>query len=468
MDQRTKRDLALINLVSEFEIMTQEGNMTFLEERDFFSLINYYEGEYHLDRAIEVVDYALEQYKYRVEFYIAKIKLLILDNRAEEAIPLIDQAEIISPLEFEIPILRARVLTELNKTEAALDVIKDLKVLCEEQDKAELYLCEAQIHEQKRDFNEMFESLKNVLLLDHENFEALEKIWVSVELSKNYLASAKFHTAFLDDHPYSYLGWYNLGHAYACLGEYKKAISALEYSFLINKTFEAGYTDCADICIQIKDYKQALHIYEDFVKEFGQDCETLVSISECHVELGEFKEAKKVLHDASKLDAYNDEIFYFLGKCFMHEENWVNAINSFHKAIRLEDRREEYYAELAVSYSKINKYKKADHYFRKATETGPEQSTYWFAHASFLIQIGDGVAAIDVLDEADDHTFGVDLIYARVCALYILGLQKQALDHLREALTEDIEQLDFMYSILPDLENNEDVLSMIKYYSSSL
>ncbi|MEL6986681.1 MAG: tetratricopeptide repeat protein, partial [Bacteroidota bacterium] len=397
MDQRTKRDPALINLVSEFELMSQKGNISFLEERDFLALINYYEDEYHIERAIEVVDYALEQYEYRVEFYIHKIKLLMLAKQPEKALPIIDKAEIISPLEFEIPILRAKVLIELSRSEEALSLIKDLRVICGVNDKVDLFLCEAYIHEQNKDFKEMFEALKNVLHIDHENFEALEKIWVSVELSKNYYASVKFHEAFLDEHPYSFHAWYNLGHAFACLGEYKKAINALEYSFLSNKNFELGYTDCAEICVQIKDYKRALDIYIDALTPFGPECELLVNIAECYVELNQFKEAKTVLHEASSLDSFNDEVFYFLGRCFMHEENWVNAINAFHKAINLDNRREEYFSGLAKAYAQINKFKKADFYFRKATEAGPEQSSYWFEHASFLIQTNDNLSALDVL-----------------------------------------------------------------------
>lgn len=467
MDQRTKRDHALINLVFEFELMSEKGNISFLEERDFFALINYYEDEYHLDRAIEVVDYALEQYKYRVEFYIQKIKLLMLAKRAEEALPIIDKAEIISPLEFEIPILRAKVMIELNKTEEALSIIRDLRVICGVNDKVELFLCEAHIHEQNRDYNAMFESLKNVLHIEANNHEALEKIWVSVELSKNYNASVKFHSNFLDENPYSYHAWYNLGHAYACLGEYRKAISALEYSFLSNESFELGYIDCAEICLQIKDYKQALNVYTDALKVFGADAELLVNIAQCYVELNQFKEAKKALYEAAEHDAYNDEVFYHLGRCFIDEENWVNAINAFHKAIDLENRREEYYAGLAKSYAKIGKYKKANHYFAKATETGPEQSTYWFEHASFLIQIGDALSALDVLEEAEDHTFGADLIYCKSAALFHLDLKRQGLEVLQEALDEDLELSKRLFEILPDLEGDEDVQSIIRYFTLS-
>jgi tetratricopeptide (TPR) repeat protein len=467
MDQRTKRDHALINLVSEFELMSQKGNISFLEERDFFALINYYEDEYHIDRAIEVVDYALEQYKYRVEFYIQKIKLLMLAKRPEEALPIIDKAEIISPLEFEIPILRAKVMIELNQTEEALIIIRDLKVICGVNDKVELFLCEAHIHEQNRNFNEMFESLKNVLNIEPGNAEALEKIWVSVELSKNYNASVKFHSNFLDDNPYSFHAWYNLGHAYACLGEYRKAISALEYSFLSNEQFELGYTDCAEICLQIKDYKQALHIYTEALNVFGPDSELLVNIAQCYVELNQFKDAKKALCEAVEHDNYNDEIFYYLGRCFVHEENWVNAINAFHKAINIENRREEYYSGLANAYAQIGKHKKANHYFAKATETGPEQSTFWFEHASFLIQIGDTLSALDVLDEAEDHTFGADLIYCRAAALFNLGLKKQALEVLQEALDEDLELSKVLFKVVPDLEADEDIQSIIRYFTLS-
>lgn len=95
------------------------------------------------------------------------------------------------------------------------------------------------------------------------------------------------------------MAWYNLGHAYSCLGEYEKAVEALEYSFLINSHFEQGYLDCAELCLQVNMYEKALRCYQEANEMFGPDAELIVYIAECLIKLNRHKEAKLKLQKRS-------------------------------------------------------------------------------------------------------------------------------------------------------------------------
>lgn len=310
----------------------------------------------------------------------------------------------------------------------------------------------------------MFYSLKQVLEIDPDNNEALEQIWMSVELSKKYDESIALHKALIDNNPYSYRAWFNLGHAYSCTGEYDQAIEALEYAFIINPDFEAAYMDCAEICFQERKYEKAFAIYEESVERFGPDAETLVFMVECLMPLKKYEEAKVLLLKALTIDPYNDEVHFFLGECHHANRKFKSAIKAYNKAIKIEDRREEYHLSIAKSHEALGDIDLANHYYKKATHIASEQNQYWIEYALFAKRHRSIEAALDILNKADLFAVGADLMYHRAACMFELGLRKQALATLEEALMDDISWAQNFIDLCPQVVNDKKVKAMIRYY----
>ncbi len=464
MEQRTKKNHPPHELVSEYEARNQQGDQMYLAEKDFCQLINYYEDEREVTRALDVVDHAISLHSYCADFLIIKARLLLATSKPLRALRYLDQAEIISPSELDVYLLRARVLCELGHFDTALAILESAQKFSVGTDLVEISMCEAFIFERQKMFDKMFDALATALRLDPQNEEALERIWWSVENSKKYDESIEFHKELLDRDAYSYLAWFNLAQGYSCNGDYVKAIEAMEYSFLINPDFEMGYIDCADLCIQIGRYDQALKIYKELIENFGGDCEEFVKLAECEFHTGRIRDCKRTLIEALKMDSYSDEAYYYLGRCFNSLGKYKNAISSLIKAIGLEDRREEYYAELAIAYQSSGELGKADFYFRKATEIGPELDTYWYMHVRFLIGLGEYEKALDVLEEAEYQTSSPDLDYCKVVCLFKLDRQSKAMNALRDVLLESFASHDILFQMMPELKEDKEISSMLRYY----
>ena len=463
MEQRTKRNSFLVDLVQSYESTIDKSGFVLTEDR-VLDLIYYYESERNLDKALEVVDLALRKYKYQVEFYLLKARLLLYTDRVNQAYAIIQKAEALAPFEIDIVLLKVSIYCEMDKHEQALSILENSKRSCDHDQLLKLHLSEAYIFEHMKDFEKLFYSLRETLTLDPNNLEALEKMWVSVELSKLYEESIHFHQSLIDQHPYSYMAWYNLGQAYSCVGEYDQAIQALEYAFLIKEDFEVAYRDCADLCIQVQDYKKALNIYHDIIVKFGIESEVLVNIGECHLRLNNFKKAKKILLKAVKLDPYNDEVFFYLGECFRKEKKWHYAINAYKRAIEIEDRREEYYKNLGNVYALVGNWNLAQENLSKATEVGPEQNECWLAYAEFLMSISRFDLALEVLKEAEECAVGSDLLYCKAVCLYCLDQLDETYDVLAEALKDDFQGHGYMLKLLPSIEYDRKVQSMLNYF----
>ncbi len=464
MENRTKRDVSFLNLVSDFETNFEKGNSIIYEEKTFLEIIRFYEEELQYDKAVEVADIAISQYSFRSDFYIIKARLLFQTNFHEEAIELLNKAERISPYEHDILLLKIRILAFQGKIAEAKDILEDMKSYVSASDLSDLYLSESYINEFMQDYDLMYDNLTKAVISDLENEEAIERLGFAVQLCKNFKQSAVFHQTILNENPFNYLAWYNLGHTLTCLGEYQDAIDALEYSFITEQNFENGYLDCCDICIQEKEYDRALKIYENYVEIFGINEEVLINMAECEYQLNNLNKARILLNKLLKLDPYNDEVYYKLGLCYSKAEKWNKAINAFHKAILLEDQCEDYYLQIAHAHNAVGSFVKAEYFYGKAVEVGPEQSMYWRDYISFLIKIGKKQEALEVFDQADNFTFGADLLYCKAVALLLNGNKTEAFQLFEEGLIEDFSLHTLIFEIEPELMLNKELSSMITYY----
>ncbi len=464
MEHRTKRDLTLINLITDFEYKFDQGILDYLDEKTLNQLIEYYESELLYDKALEVVDIALEQYKYRSEFYITKARILINDNKLESGLIFLDKAEIIAPYERDILILKVKALSIKKEFEKAEALLIELKSYAMKDDLIDILLAESFYYEHRKDYKEMYNVLKECLKLDYSNKEALDRFVLAVEVSKNFKDSIIFNTALIDAHPYNHLAWYNLGLSYYGTWEYEKAIDALEYSFIIDQNFEQGYMECAEVCVQQNDFARALDIYKEVNERFGPDQDVMINIASCHMKLNQIVEAKILLLKALKMDSHNDEIYYMLGECFAMNNNWYSAINAYLKGIEIDAEREEYYLALAKSYVQVEEYNKATINFNKACQICNEETIYWKEYACFIIKMGLYKEALLILDEAEEYTFGSDLLYCRAITLFFMKKKKLGLEILAEALEEDYSQYHIIYELAPELEIDQEISSMIKYY----
>ncbi|HMP28674.1 MAG TPA: tetratricopeptide repeat protein [Saprospiraceae bacterium] len=465
MEQRIKRDISIINLVADFESQYENGHVEYMSDKTIKELIDFYEAENKLDRAIEVLEVSIEQYPYQSSLMLQKARLLLCENRMEECLQTIYDAENLSPFDRDLMLLKVKAYSLSKKTKKARQILETLQSnIVEGEYAVELLIAESYVHQGDKKYEAMYLCLKKALRIDCSNKEALSRFWDAVDFARKYEDSIYFHKSLIDEQPYNFLAWYNLGLSYSYSHEYEKAIEALEYSFIINPNFESAYIECAEICLQQQDYIKALDIYNEMIAKFGQDSDILVSIASVLISLGKVDQAKVKLHKALKLDPYNEEAYFLLGKCFASNGVWYNAINAFYKAIDLDNNREEYYLELAKAYAKVEDYNKATLNFHKAATLASEDVYYWKEYVCFIIKLGLYDEALELLDEAEDFTYGAELLYCRAITYFFKKKKKAGLEALAEALEEDFEKYSIIYSLAPELEIDSEINAMIKYY----
>ena len=448
-------------LVSRYENTVEAGILASWKEEEFIQLVEFYEREKLFDRALEVTGQGIQQFPDKLEFYLRKSRLLLRCEREDMAAATLDEAERLAPNEVDIPLLRAEILIALELYEDAHTLLQSIDELDNPVTLSKVFYREALLFEKTEQYESMFYALRAALEENPANRQALEKMWLCMELSKRYEESILLHEQILDEDPYSYLAWYNLGHALAYLGRYEEAIEAYEFAFVINEKFEFAYRDCAEICFELKKYRKALRYYSEVLEHFAPDHDLLLRIGQCHQLLHHFGIAKSFFERALRLDPMNDEVFFHIGECLAQEGDFENSIKLYLKAIRIEDRREEYFASLAKTCDRLGRTDEAEQYFRQATEIAPESTEYWTQYAEFLMRQSLFEQALEVLLEAEDYSVGPELLYGQITCLFALGRRQEALLTMEVALEEDFPLHIHLFHQLPELKDDPEVLAMI-------
>lgn len=464
MEHRTKRDLALINLVSSFEENFNKGKTEYFEEKDYSRLISYYEEECLYDKAIDAAFLAISQYKYRAEFYIALSRLLFNVNRTEEALKYIEAAENVAPFETEVYLLKAMALAKIGHHVEATDCLDKVRDILIDESNTDYMKAASFVFEQNQDIQDAYDLICAVLRKEPLDLVSLDKLQYLNELGKLDKENILFLNELLNANPYNHMAWYNLGLSLSNIGDYAEAIDALEYSFIVDASFEFGYVECAALCLQEKEYARAASIYRDAISVIGDDIDLMLGLAEALFAQGYTTKAKQYLYKSIKLDPYNEEVYYMLGQCFYQEKKWYRAINSYLKAIELEDTCETFYLGLARAYLKVENYNKATKNFQIAVSLGPELSEFWSEFVSFLIRLGLYDEALQILDEAEDHTYGADLLVCRGIVYYFTQKKSLGINMLEEALEEDPLVHTLIYKLAPELELNTEIRAMVKYF----
>lgn len=465
MECESNKNFDIFQLVRQFEEMMLTGNEIYLDEKSFQQLTDYYVNEHELANAGKVTREAVKIYPYNLHFRIQQIELFIQLRQYDQAMTAVEDALLIAPFDFEVKLLKVRVMISQKEIDEAEDLLETMKEGADNEEISQIYFLEGLIHEALEDYEEMFESLRFSLYCNPLNEESLRKIWVAAEMINAFEESIVLHNRIINEEPYSYLAWYNLGQAYSCVGDYEKALNAYEYAYLIEPEFELGYQDRGDLLFELGRYEEALECYNEWYQLSGPDAELLVQIAHCYLKMGDYDKANRLFKKANRLDPYNDEVYYLIGQCHYEKEEYVSAIHQYQKAIRLESLREEYFAALGSAYCRLGEFAKSHYYYQKAEEIGPEQTYIWKKHGLFLYSIGEHEEALNILDEGIENTMDTELMYCKAALLVKSDRIEEAMFTLEEALVEKYDGQETFHEILTGVDLDHNIKSLLKFFA---
>ena len=228
-------------LIRDYENAIREKRQPFFDQDGFEAIIDYYEDQHEVGKAMEAVDFAILHYPFSGVFFIRKAQLLINLRKFEEATELLNKAESLDPDELSLHLTKSDLFVWQGKHQEAIKLLKHVISECEPEDKEDLYLELADVYEDCERYDKVVDCLKRAIEMNPTSEEALNRLWFCTELTENYEEMLPFYKELVDENPYSAMGWFNLAHAYAGLELWQEAIESFEFVLAIDDKFEDAF-----------------------------------------------------------------------------------------------------------------------------------------------------------------------------------------------------------------------------------
>ncbi|HYV93895.1 MAG TPA: tetratricopeptide repeat protein [Chitinophagales bacterium] len=454
--------------VKRFEESVNSQQPVFFDVVTFEYIVNHYEANENWKKAVQVLDYALEQHPYSSLFMVKKAGLLIFYRKYKQALDLLDLAETLDPGDISVQILRSDIYLEKNQHYRSERILKEAIEKCDDQlDREDMLLELADVYEDWDRYDMVFDTLKTVLELNDNNEEALSRMWYCVELAGKQHESIELHKRIIDENPYSYLAWHNLGNAYYELGMFEKAIEAYELVTAINENWDLAYRDCGDAYFQLKQYHKAINQFQKAI-EFSKPYEELYfSIGYCYEKLKDLNIARSFYRKATSVDVKYSEAFYRIGETFMKEKLWENAVHFYKKALRLMPENANYLLGIAQSFYNLGEIDPFIFACQSVMALNVKKKTkaHYEKLAGYLIDLGCIEDALQLMDFASlEKGMMTSFPFMRAVCYFKVGNRKEAIAWLEEGLNLNYGKHKLLYKFAPELKSDPLVASVIEHY----
>ena len=453
------------DLVAHFEEMERNNSQLFLVESSYEQLIDYYERKKKSDRVSKVVDQAILQYPFSAFFLVKKAQYLFDIKQFNQALEVLDKAEVYDPREIQIYLLRSDIYVWMDDYKKAISTIEYAMEISEKEDVGMLYLELADIYEEWEKYDRVFENLQKVLEHDSGNEEALNRMWFCVQFAEKYKESVDLHKSIIEEHPYSFLAWFNLAHAYIGLGELENAVEAFDFVIAINEKFEYAYKDCGDVLFRMEQYAKAIDYYKSALDAARPSKEIYFNIGECYQHLRDYGKSRNYYRKAISIDPQFHEAFFHIGLCYREEEKWNNALSSFERACKLKDDDPDYLEMLADACYELGDLDYSIELYSKAIDIRPNSRDAWLALARTLLESGMYRDSFTVLNDAcEEFDDPADIIYVKSAYYYLVGNKKESLLNFERALLIDFKLHPVVFEIAPKMEKDLSIQQVIDQY----
>lgn len=440
----------------------------FIDEDDFEKIIDYFDDEEDLTKALEAAEIAIEYYPFSGTLLIKKADLLLATRKYKEALEILERAELFDASDINLYILKTDAYLAMDMQEKAVEILEQAVASFEGSEKIELLFELADVYDDYEEFDKVFDCLKVILEEDSTNEEALYKICFWTDFTGRNEESIKLHLKIIDEHPYSELAWFNLAAAYQGLKLYEKAIDGYQYALAIDEKFDYAYRNIGDAYIRLRKYKEAIEALEK-VLEISKPEEVIYeAIGHCYDRMKNFAQARFHYRKALHLNADDAKLYYKIACTYYNEGQWTSAVKQLESALKIQRLHPEYNLLMGECKMQLNEMKEAIQFLSTAVRVRPRNISGWEALIRCLYYAEFYPEAKQQALAALSHTNNKSIFLFYLSAiLFAMNKSKEALLYLEKGLSASPKHLKKFVQLNPSILQNSQVVDMIAQYKKS-
>src|SRR5215217_1935035 len=452
-------------LLKHYNNLRNGQSTIFLEEEAFEKIIDYYDEQEEISKALEAAETAIDYFPFSAPLLIKKADLLLATRKYRDALDLLEKAELFDASDINLYILKTDAYLALDMQEKAVALLEAAIKYFEGEEKIELLFELADVYDDYEEFDKVFDCLMLILKEEPTNEEALYKICFWTDFTGRNEESIRLHTNIIDQHPYNELAWFNLGAAYQGLKLYEKAIDAYQYCLVIDEKFDYAYRNMGDAYLRLRKFKEAIEVLEKVLELSRPEDVIYEAIGHCYHKIGNFAQARFNYRKASHLNPDDSKLYYKMALTYINEEQWESAVKQLDGAMRIHRTLPEYNLAMGECKMQLRHFKEAIQFFGNVVRTRPKSVAGWEALIRCLFKAEYFDEAIEQCLAAIKITEGKTLfIFYYSACLFALKKSKEGLLQLEKAMNQSPRQVKKLIDLYPVILQSQQVVDLVARY----
>ncbi|MBR9757122.1 MAG: tetratricopeptide repeat protein [Algicola sp.] len=446
--------------LTKFESMLKTNHVLFFDSEEFENIIHHYLSQGKVALAKKAIKLGLEQHPSSTNLKLFKVEVLIFENKLSPADNLLNALHELEPLNEEIYIQKANILSKQDNHGKAITALKKALELAE--DASDIY----SLIGMEYLFLDQFEDAKyffmKCLETDLEDYSALYNIMYCFDFLEQHNEAIEYLNMYLDSNPYCEVAWHQLGKQYFMSKAFKKALAAFDFAIISDDRFLGAYLEKGKVLEQLKRYNEALECYMYTLQLDDPTSFALLRIGFCHEKLGQKDLAiqyyKKTVHE----DPLLDKGWIAITKFYIKQKNYQKALYYIKKAINIDGDNVFYWKHYAKINHRLNLLEEAERGYKKALELGNYELDTWLFRADILLKLGEPEAAITNLLQAQEFYPENAEIEYRLSGLYDLTQEAdKGIYHLKNALSHNGDYIFILEELFPKMLHKPQVKNLL-------
>lgn len=450
--------------IDRFEEMLRNDQEYFFDVDEFDEIIEHYMSCSLWKKALKAVGMGMSQHPDSTALLLRKAQVLASMGKLNDALELLNYLEPFESSNEELYLSKASIYSQLRNYDEAIKNYK-LGIEISNEGVDDLYLDLAFEYENAENYEEAVNALKSALEINPENEAALYELVYCFDHLKNDTECITFLEEFLDDYPYSFTGWYNLGNAFCKVSELEKAIDAYSYCIAIKETFSSAHFNKANTLVQLERYEDAIEAYNEALLYEEPDGLIYNYIGECFEKMENYEKALEHYKLAIELSPELSDAWLGIGIVKDVQGSLAESIKCIEKAISLDSDNAEYWGFYGEALEKMSLKNEAETAFKRALELDTSCREIWLSFSNFSMETHGAEAAIDVITEGISYLPNDIEFEYRLIAYLLQGRRtKEALSLLTATLKKDYAKHKLLLEYFPEAAKIKGVLDLIESY----
>ncbi len=453
-------------LIERFEQMLKDDSVVFFDVHEFEALADHYMMTGSLKKALLTTKYGVQQHPNAVNLPLKRAQLLAAYNRTDEALVELQRAEGLDPYNEELLISRGMIFSKKGLSHQAIRMFEKAIDMADEPP-ADIYMLLGNEYQNLKQYEQAIEYYKLALHHDGEDELAVYNIAYCFELVDDNAEGLKFFQEFLEENPYSEIGWYQMAVAWHNESNFEESLRAVEYSIVIDDQFAAAYHEKASILEDMENYEGAIEVYKELIELDSPTGISYLKISNIYKRMGNPRAALVYSIKATHEDPSLDEAWMERGLLLNEIGKLSEGIYFIRKATELCPENADYQFICGTSNRKMGFLGEARVNFQKVLDLGHIEPRVWINFADLLIELEEYEGAMQKLSkgiELNPEDAALNFTYAGY--LFLIGSDDEAAGFLENALHLNGEVGPDFLKHFPLLIENEQVVALLNKYQS--